>query len=586
MVRKVAHTQHRTRFILTTSSHSCHRHFQRILEHYEADALPPHRMPNPWKSHAKFGKPAFLQPIYGPQRPHRKRALHDTDPEGSAFKSFKRIRVIHRQMRIKNPGPFHSTVLPADSPGFHSLAMGGAVSTSVTVSGSVFSAPWRPTDSDVITSLPQQETEDSLCETAEDSQDSNTEEDCQHKDAEQNHQFENVEDADEANGGTDSHPLSASDPHLTGLPPSPFIPLEITAPTIECSNLKISGEPWIRSLYFSPDSLQLSSVLHDSSVQLWDVATGAAQNMLNGHIVLPSHNLFPDFQSDIIFSPDSKLIASGVETSEAQFWSASTGECLDTLRDNSGGINAMVFCPTSNLLASTSSDSRIRLWDTDAKKILKELDGHESGASAIAFSPDGRLVAAASDYHTIRLWDIALGTRSDLVGGHQCAVSNVVFSQDGKLLATTDSRGNIIIWDVEKKTRQQTFKGHVYGIYRIAFSPDGSRIISGSFDRSVQIWNVTTGKCESMAYGKLQPPKSQMFTPDGKFIVSKWSSNKNVLWGVSGSVYRPLPDAVPDAVYTTFSPDGQCLALATKDNTIEIWDVARWERRTTVDVKV
>jgi len=56
---------------------------------------------------------------------------------------------------------------------------------------------------------------------------------------------------------------------------------------------------WVRSVAFSPDGKQVVSGSFDQTVRLWDAATGAAQQTLEGHT---------DLVWSVAFSPDSKLL--------------------------------------------------------------------------------------------------------------------------------------------------------------------------------------------------------------------------------------------------------------------------------------
>ncbi|MEO0970427.1 MAG: hypothetical protein AAFX80_19400, partial [Cyanobacteria bacterium J06639_18] len=68
----------------------------------------------------------------------------------------------------------------------------------------------------------------------------------------------------------------------------------------------------------------------------------------------------------------------------------------------------VVFSPDSRILASASDDRTIKLWNVDTRKEITTLTGHKDGFISIAFSPDGKSLASGSHDNTIKLWSLDL----------------------------------------------------------------------------------------------------------------------------------------------------------------------------------
>ncbi|MDZ8070929.1 MAG: hypothetical protein RMY64_35825, partial [Nostoc sp. DedQUE08] len=91
-----------------------------------------------------------------------------------------------------------------------------------------------------------------------------------------------------------------------------------------------------------------------------------------------------------------------------KLWNLNTGKVITTLTGHSNWVNSVVFSPDSKTLASASSDNTIKLWNLNTGKVITTLTGHSAVVISIAFSPDGKTLASASADSTIKLWNLSL----------------------------------------------------------------------------------------------------------------------------------------------------------------------------------
>lgn len=73
-----------------------------------------------------------------------------------------------------------------------------------------------------------------------------------------------------------------------------------------------------------------------------------------------------------------------------------TGAQLQTLEGHTGSVYAIVFSPDSKLVASASDDMTVRLWDSSTRAELQILKENTGRVNSIVFSPNGRLVTSTS----------------------------------------------------------------------------------------------------------------------------------------------------------------------------------------------
>ncbi|KAH7148140.1 hypothetical protein DER46DRAFT_651274 [Fusarium sp. MPI-SDFR-AT-0072] len=89
--------------------------------------------------------------------------------------------------------------------------------------------------------------------------------------------------------------------------------------------------------------------------------------------------------------------------------------CLLTLEGHSYWVNSVVFSHDSKKVASASSDKTIRIWDAETGECKQVLEGHSDSVYSVVFSHDLKKVASGSRDDTIRIWDAKTGECKDVI---------------------------------------------------------------------------------------------------------------------------------------------------------------------------
>ncbi|AKE64099.1 tolB protein precursor, periplasmic protein [Microcystis aeruginosa NIES-2549] len=278
----------------------------------------------------------------------------------------------------------------------------------------------------------------------------------------------------------------------------------------------------------------------------------------------------------VVYSPDSRYLASGGSDNTIKIWEVATGKQLRTLTGHSRGVESVVYSPDGRYLASGSADKTIKIWEVATGKQLRTLTGHSSGVLSVVYSPDGRYLASGSWDNTIKIWEVATERELRTLTGHSSGVLSVVYSPDGRYLASGSWDNTIKIWEVATERELRTLTGHSSGVLSVVYSPDGRYLASGSWDNTIKIWEVATGKELRTLPSHSDRVESVVYSPDGRYLASGSWDNTIKIWEVAtGKELRILTGHSYRVYSVAYSPDGRYLASGSGDKTIKIWRVGQ-----------
>ena len=92
------------------------------------------------------------------------------------------------------------------------------------------------------------------------------------------------------------------------------------------------------------------------------------------------------------FSPDGKQVVSGSRDKTVRLWDAATGATLQTLEGHTHYVTSVAFSPDGKQVVSGSIDQTVRLWDMATGAALQTLEGHTDAVTSVTFSPRGKLL--------------------------------------------------------------------------------------------------------------------------------------------------------------------------------------------------
>ncbi len=260
----------------------------------------------------------------------------------------------------------------------------------------------------------------------------------------------------------------------------------------ERTSLDASGQQ-IRRLAFSPDGRWLAAGGDEGVLNLYEVASQGTMQRLAGH----SRTVW-----SLCFSPDSNILVTSGEDSEAIVWDTNTGQLRRRLGCDQGGVVA--FSASDSTLAVGDGRGNISLWNAADWRPIRVVPAHSGRVLSVGFSADGARLVSTSVDTTAKIWNVSDGKRLHTFGHHRDWTGAADFSHDGNFVATACNDSGVRVWDTMTGSLLDEFRAHWGPVRDVKFSPDGTSLVSLGADGLIHFWNASE-ICESPNHVKPSP---------------------------------------------------------------------------------
>jgi len=280
----------------------------------------------------------------------------------------------------------------------------------------------------------------------------------------------------------------------------------------------------VNALSWSQDSRYIASASNDSTIQVWDAATGECHRIYRGH---------REPVEAVAWSPQNAHIASGGWGKMVHVWHAMTGAEVTVYQGHTAWIRkGLAWSPDGTWIASGVWDSSIHVWQALTGDVRSIYRGHESIVTVLSWSPNGAHIASGGGcpIPTVQVWDVSSGKTLARYQEYQLSVRAVVWSPDGNTIAIGGLQEEVRRWDPvadevmmsypywHSSKKGGTFERKDYGIGNVSWSPNGQYLVAATYLGQAGIWHVETGE-QVMTFAQ---SRDVAWSPDGTRIASSY----------------------------------------------------------------
>lgn len=374
----------------------------------------------------------------------------------------------------------------------------------------------------------------------------------------------------------------------------------------------------ISCLAWSADGRHLAAAgFPGESFVVWDVATGQAQVMPQGH---------SDEVNSLAYSSDGRRLATASSDESVRIWDFERGSQLASLAPDQTHITCVRFSPDGQVLATSGAEGTVKIWNVADGSLVATYEANSERADALAFSPHDPVVAIGDHFGIVREWDWKHNRIVRVIDSGQGRILSLAYSRARNTLASAAREGSLCIWDfaTEEPSREiapDGFSGSV------AFAQDSRQLVFCSPSAGVSVLDLEHDSTRVLETGSPNPAAclaiagarvfvtrddrlsvarrdlagmeplatvatvgahihSMLVTPDGKLLLTgdDAAPHRVELWDVeTGHHQRFLEEhRLPIGCFAC-TPSGDVAASASSDGEIRLWDLKERKLLRTLD---
>ena len=254
---------------------------------------------------------------------------------------------------------------------------------------------------------------------------------------------------------------------------------------------------------------------------------------LTGQTTTPGHEYVGhnDIVRSIAISPDNTKLVSGSHDTTVRLWNLATGECLKVMTGHNYWVSHVMFLDDHQTI-SCGEDGKICHWNFVTNKVNILPTNSQYWLMGVGASVDGQIAIAGYNNNMMDLWNFATKTMQTLTTqGNR--IRFISFSQNLRHLVTLSDDGLLSLCDYQQLTRIKTWLVGGRDWIALRFLPQDQCKVAIAGRAGIEIWDLTIGECTCKLMEHTAPVCSIDFTPDGQYLLSSSEDGTVKLWDIA-----------------------------------------------------
>ncbi len=321
-------------------------------------------------------------------------------------------------------------------------------------------------------------------------------------------------------------------------------------------------------LAFSPDNRYLASASSDSTIRIWDAATGNELRVLKGHT---------GGVRCVTFSADGQSLASGGMDGKVKLWDVASGKEIANFDGHKGRVNTVAFSRDGKLLASGGVDNVVKVWDVTTKAEMRTQAGHTGWVLALAFGADNQTLVSSSADLTLKRWNLASGQVIQ-TATQQTPITCLAISQNSEWLASVSNNATVQLWQMPQLQAEPgfSFRFDTGRVVAVSFNANDSQVFAVSSERVSKRFDLASRMATQLSAEPERTEKYEAaaFTSDGqRLAISAGTRDLEVHSFDDFASPMMLTSRANPVRAVAFSNDGRWMATGNQDTSATLWDV-------------
>jgi WD40 repeat protein len=257
------------------------------------------------------------------------------------------------------------------------------------------------------------------------------------------------------------------------------------------------------------------------------------------------------------------------------------------IRTLAGHIDAVIGVAVSakgRVVLSASRDRTVKVWDLESGLEQCTFQGHSSPVRCVAVSAFGKVAVSGSEDGAVKVWDVEDGCERCTLRGHDGTVFGVAIITDGRMAVTASRDRTLKVWDLESGLERATLQGHSGPVHCVATTTDGKTAVSASDDGTLKVWDLENGLERRTLQGHIR--RRLRSSTEERMTAAHLAAEAARAAEDGTPVDRTPVDRTPvdygTPVYSVaVSANGQVGVSASKDGTMQVWDLESGQERRT-----